>query len=646
MVLNQGDLPVESWGMAPPESPSPDGRFARDDVAALRLALAAAERRAAALAELTALVSGGRHPLELAQRAVELTARTTRADGAFVYLWDRDDEQLVLRVATEGVQRGHVGQIRLRLGEGVTGWTALMRQTVVIPSAPENDPRFKPYPQLRESAFKSMVAVPIVAPGEEVLGVFTLYARGEDAFVDSDVSLATEVGRLLASGLVQAETLDRLQVQSAAAQFLHDLPQDTWGTLERCLTNMANECAVAMEADVCIVEVMTDDAQPHQAHSSVTVAEGFREEHFAGARQAQIGQDDVLGLVDRLSLHRLRIPLGAAAPSGAITCFRARRFTQDDERLLEGIGSQIAAGVLALRGSERVRPVVDELIFASAPEETERLLRQRGWRADRTCPVVVRIRPSRSGAWEHDDEEVYSLLKDAFAGRGRNALILGSNGRYLALCEITEVNTRASLLERVINALRQARVRIYAGVGPETAVLREVHAGLSHAQNALAWSQLSGTGIVGYEEVAHLHLLPRKALAGSAEMRELLDLLADVVKYDLDNGTELIETLDVFLSKRGSVAQASSALFIHRNTLRQRLQRIEELIGLSPEEFDDWVSVGLAARLMNQSETDLRELAGHGQRHGCPRGVVISGRHCCGLASACVFAGPTPQHHA
>ena len=287
------------------------------DVDALRWALAASERRAATLAELAGLMSEGRDPLALAQRAVELTARATKSAGAYVYLWDRDDERLVLRVATEGWQRRHLGSIRLRLGEGITGWSALMRQSVLVAKDPADDPRFKPFPELRESTFKSMVAVPIVAPGEEVLGVFTLYAPSEDAFQSTDVSLATEVGTILASGLVQAETLAQLQVQSTVARFLHDLPEGAWTSLRQCLRAMAEHCAADLEAEVCSLEVTTDRTLTQGAVHVVATSEKFAEEHADIAKHAEKDKATLAQSMAPLNMARLRIPLGVLAPIGA-----------------------------------------------------------------------------------------------------------------------------------------------------------------------------------------------------------------------------------------------------------------------------------------------------------------------------------------
>ena len=632
--------------MTEPSDPDWSGVERTGDVAALRAALAAAERRGAALAELTLLMSDARNPLTLAQRAVELTARATRAAGAFVYLWDRDEERLVLSVATEGWQRGHTGKIKLRVGEGITGWSALMRQTVVIPQDPQKDPRYRAFPELREGAFKSMVAVPIVAPGEEVLGVFSLYSLREEAFAATDVSLATEVGSLLANGLVQAETLGQLQAQSAGARFLRDLPDESWGSMDRCLDDMANRCAIDLNADVCVIEVTTDHARAQGTVTAVATTDEFREQNLAVLTESTVDKAALTQLLTSLSQFRLRIPLGAGAPIGALTCYRSRRFTQDDEVLLEGIGAQIAAGVLALYGTERLRPIQDQLLQAADAVTTEALLRRYGWSEQPLSPVLIRVLATgATAARDHDDDRVRTALQALFNDHDERTVLLGSGGRYLALTPLGDIGQRESLTERLVDFGRRPGLRVTAGIGPEAATPDEVHRAILHGQNASNWAELTGTSdasVVSYEDIAHLRLLPRTALTMSAHLKGLLDSLGAVVRYDLDNGTDLAQTLDVFLTNSGSVAKSSEELFIHRNTLRQRLQRIEELIGQSPEDFEDWVTAGVAVRLVRESESDLTRTVSQRPAARCPRGVLTIGRACCGLPVTCVHhASPT-----
>lgn len=611
------------------------GDRSANDVVTLRDALAAAERRAATLAELTALMSEGRNPLALAQRAVELTARATRAAGAFVYLWDRDEELLVLRVATEGYQRGHLGRIKLRMGEGITGWAALMRQTVMVPQDPQKDPRCKPFPELRESSFKSMVAVPIVAPGEEVLGVFTLYGLAEGAFASTDVNLATEVGSLLASGLMQAETLGQLRTQSAAVQFLHNLPEDAWGSVDSCLQAMAAQCVIELDADVCLIELTTDVAQPQGGMNAVAMSPRFRDAHCE-ADQEQIDRASVAQLLAPLDLERLRIPLGAAGPIGALTCYRGRRFNGEDERLAEGIGAQVAAGLLSIYGAERVRPLLDQLLHSPDAGTTERLLSRLAWKSRAAWASVIRLH-STGAARDRDEESLRAALTEVTHGLRNGSLLVGRDGHYLVLVDGTKPKIRDELLARIEKLALQSTTRLTAGVGPIVSDSTEMHRGLKHALLASRWADMAGPPtVVRYEDIAHFRLLPAAALSMTGRLKELFDSLGVVVGYDMEHGTDLAQTLDSFLTNSGSVAKSSSELFIHRNTLRQRIQRIEELIGQSPESFDDWVAAGLAARLIMQSESELKRPAGNREPRTCPRGVVTIGRACCGLPSSCV----------
>ena len=495
------------------------------------------------------------------------------------------------------------------MGEGITGWSALMRQTVVIPKDHLKDPRSRPFPELHESSFKSMIAVPIVAPGEEILGVFSLYAPTEDAFTSPDVNLASEVGSLLASGLIQAETVNQLRIQSAAARFLRDLPDEAWGSLRQCLHSMARQCALHLEADVCMIELATDRAHPHGATTAIVTTQRFRDSRGAGVPDEGLDRGCLAQLLEPLSMRRLRIPLAAAAPIGAVTCYRLRQFTPEDELLLEAIGTQAAAGVLSLSGTERTRPAVSELLSAPNLATTQRLLRRHGWQRQPASAIVLRIHPASAGeAVDQDDDRMRAALVDVFGADNRNFLLLGGQGHYLALAE-GEPASREPLIQRIGDLGRRPRMRLTAGIGPAASAPEQAHAAIQQALFASRWAELAASGgsaVVRYEDVAHLRQLPGTALEMSAPLKTLLDALGAVVRYDLDNGTDLAQTLDALLANSGSVTRTSSELFIHRNTLRQRIQRIEELIGQSPEHFEDAVIAGLAARLVNRTRKQPR----------------------------------------
>jgi hypothetical protein len=57
--------------------------------------------------------------------------------------------------------------------------------------------------------------------------------------------------------------------------------------------------------------------------------------------------------------------------------------------------------------------------------------------------------------------------------------------------------------------------------------------------------------------------------------------VARLSAYDLEHGTNLVETLRAWLDAFGDVATASAAMFVHPNTFRYRLRRLTEVSGIN-----------------------------------------------------------------
>ena len=91
---------------------------------------------------------------------------------------------------------------------------------------------------------------------------------------------------------------------------------------------------------------------------------------------------------------------------------------------------------------------------------------------------------------------------------------------------------------------------------------------------------LGDGGAIGYAEVGAYRYLVHIAAENAPHdrMRAAVDRL---IEYDRRRRTALLDTLERYLAERRSVIESARALFIHPNTLRQRLGRIEELTGLS-----------------------------------------------------------------
>jgi DNA-binding PucR family transcriptional regulator len=108
-----------------------------------------------------------------------------------------------------------------------------------------------------------------------------------------------------------------------------------------------------------------------------------------------------------------------------------------------------------------------------------------------------------------------------------------------------------------------------------------------------------------------LSMLPPEA--GRAFRDRLLDPL---LAYDREHGTELVRTLAVFLGCSGSWTKAAELMFVHVNSLRYRIRRIEELTGRDLSTLEDQTALLLALRLAGPLEDQRADPAGGGAPAG------------------------------
>jgi purine catabolism regulator len=98
-----------------------------------------------------------------------------------------------------------------------------------------------------------------------------------------------------------------------------------------------------------------------------------------------------------------------------------------------------------------------------------------------------------------------------------------------------------------------------------------------HAYPLLAQvpSVLSYAGMRGYQFLFPYHRQPE-------QLEQLWrPLLAPLIAYDSKHGHQLLETLDVYFHQSLNGLKAAEALYIHRHTLKYRLQQIETKTGCS-----------------------------------------------------------------
>ena len=333
---------------------------------------------------------------------------------------------------------------------------------------------------------------------------------------------------------------------------------------------------------------------------------------------------------------------GPGAPPAHLVCECDLSELGDEERaLLEEAAvflERHRALVAQLRVSRRAagREFIDRTSSGDvSPTEIEAWARALGLTV---TGHVVAVVAQVAGAQPADLEEIASGLEDLADADGLTQLVVirdgefcglllaGGGGRDLAPFAVpgehqtTPVRSPSpaadpqATLER-FEALAGPRLeRLGGALGTSSVIATDVSDAVRVLHDARRVSQLnhltSPTTTQPAQPVAEQPLVMRLLGEHRSEMETLRSVMLDPLEaYDRRHGSELVRTLDVFLSTGGQWAVSATMLGIHVNTLRYRLSRVEKCTGRDPASMAARVDFYLALRAREEEHA----AAPHGQ---------------------------------
>src|SRR3984957_4585894 len=130
-------------------------------------------------------------------RVVEFTTALVKCDACLIYVLEGDD--LVLR-ASKNPHPEVVDRLKLRLGQGITGWVAEHQEPVAVAEKASLDPRFQFFHELPEDRYEAFLSVPLMSRGR-VVGVINLQHRQHHVYRRREIRLISTVGFLVGAEL-------------------------------------------------------------------------------------------------------------------------------------------------------------------------------------------------------------------------------------------------------------------------------------------------------------------------------------------------------------------------------------------------------------------------------------------------------------
>ena len=157
----------------------------------------------ALLHRISSIVSSHRSLDEMLGEIIGLTVQVTECDAALVYLIEKDLNEIVLRASQ--VPHAHdLNLLRMKMGEGGTGWVAEHKAVVALAANSSLDHRFKRFQGLVEDTYEAFLSVPLINRGE-VIGVINVHHRESHAHTAEEISLLTFIGEQMGIAIAKED---------------------------------------------------------------------------------------------------------------------------------------------------------------------------------------------------------------------------------------------------------------------------------------------------------------------------------------------------------------------------------------------------------------------------------------------------------
>lgn len=139
---------------------------------------------------------------ELLKEIVKIATSLTSGDSCLIYVLDPKKQELVLR-ASKNPHPDLLQKVKMKLGEGITGWVAKEKKPVAISTGANKDSRFKYFRSLPEDHFEAFLSVPIINK-HGVVGVINIQHEEKHIHSQMEINLLSAIGKLVGGAVENA----------------------------------------------------------------------------------------------------------------------------------------------------------------------------------------------------------------------------------------------------------------------------------------------------------------------------------------------------------------------------------------------------------------------------------------------------------
>ena len=576
------------------------------------------ERELRVLYEIIHTVASTLETERVLQAIVRLVTEAVGAHATYIFLSEERGRRIMLRAAS--ARYAHLcGTVSMAAGEGIAGWVLQNAQPVFIADRALSDPRIKYFPEFEEEKYQSLVSVPLIAKSGRAIGVIALHAEAPRVFSPDDAAFMLHVASLVAYAIENARLYERTRRSLTELERLSKLGAQIARaeTTEELLSATVEHAESLIEAEslrIYLLEPSGDRlrmrAASHGAGDGPLVVSlpelggELRRQQHAGGTLTSVLAGTLWGAPAMRSALVAPLVAGDEVLGFLVAKLADDRRAGERERdLANSIATQTALGLKRLQLTERLaeRNLIKDLFDALSSGRSDTAVSAQAARLgiDTEAPhVVAWCAPAPAGesffaAADALESELARELPGALVDRRDDAV------RILIPLPSEDGEHVLAALENMANALPCSLLigisNVCAGPGACAAGFSEAR----QAARALPVIRPAGRAL-RYEELGIYKYLLRVPLEERVRDRHG-DMLRAIREHDQKRHSQLLQTLEEFLHQRGHVTATAKALYVHPNTLRQRLRRISELTGFEARDAD-WLMLEIALKLLKLEE--------------------------------------------
>ena len=569
-----------------------------------------AARELSFLVRLAQAAASTQRPDELLELIIRETTSAIGTDVCSLYLLMPSGAELLL-TATNGLNENMVGRVRMKVGEGITGWVAELRRPAVVPDV-SKEPHWKWVPGLDEDRFHSMASVPIES-GPRLVGVLNVQSTERREFNSGDVDFLRAIAAQVAGILERSELQRRTEVQLAEIRLSHDtherftkLSLDGAGirSILEVIGSLAGGRAALYSPDGYRVRGAgeSSDGMPARIHVP-PIAGTAREVRINVGRPARtLDVVPVRAGADMLGLLVVELDGEGVDPEG-----RLRALEHGSTVLALELSKERAAAEV----ERRLRGDLIEEVLAGGLEadEAERIARQAerlGHRLPQKAWVVV-LEPdddkteaslAARGRQDRLDAALSGLIRSRLPGA--LTLVRSSSAVFLVPDEVASDLQAVEKLGNQLLAAAGAVMKpgsVSVGIGNLANGVGELARSHVEARQALRLTRRAGGRgrVASYRSLGAFRLL-LEVQSPDALRRFVNELLGPLLEYAQSRDTPLLETLEALSAARWVRRAAARNLGIHINSMTYRAERIQSLTGLQLDDPETRVAISIALR--------------------------------------------------